>query len=194
VTKFAPKKAELAAAIGFSEENWRGHCHEVSIAIVKAKVFPVARVARGWGAGITSQHSWVVLGDDCYDDEAELCDPTMFDDVWYGTYEEGLHTPHGHGSIWDSGRPATARELNEKPYRPVGYDELSGFAKRFLEDMIGGELSPQGWSQLIHSPVGGWPAAEIIAMVCADPKLSALVPIDIEGMLTDRNPNGLYLP
>lgn len=39
-----------------------------------------------------------------------------------------------------------------------------------------------------------WPAAEIIAAIDDTKALSALVPIDILGMLTDRNPSGLYLP
>jgi hypothetical protein len=190
-----PTTAELAEAIEWPADGhrWRGHCHEVSIAIVKARVFPVARVARGGGGNIPSQHSWVVLGDDVYDEDAVICDPTMFPDVWYGTLRDGLHTPHGSGQIWAFGRPQTAEEEGAEPYRPSGYDELSDHARTFLE-LLGGELSLRGWHELAHYPVQGWPSKEIITMICEDTKLRAVVPIDIEGMVTDRNPQGLYLP
>lgn len=189
-----PTTAELAEAIDWPADNhrWRGHCHEVSLAIVRARVFPVARVARGAGQGIGSQHSWIVLGDDVYDEDAIICDPTMFPEVWYGTLKDGLHTPFGTGRIWDFGRPMTADEDGEEPYRPPGYDELSGHARRFLE-LLGGELSKKGWAELVHYPMQGWPSDEIVSMVCADPQLAWAVPIDIEGMVTDRNPSGLYL-
>jgi hypothetical protein len=42
--------------------------------------------------------------------------------------------------------------------------------------------------------VEGWPAAEIIDAIYNTPELTTWVPIDIVGMLTDRNPKGLYLP
>jgi hypothetical protein len=46
-----------------------------------------------------------------------------------------------------------------------------------------------------HAPVLGWPAGEIIEAVCDTPGLGeVIVPVDRIGMLTDRNPDGLYLP
>jgi hypothetical protein len=39
----------------------------------------------------------------------------------------------------------------------------------------------------------GWPSSEIIAAMDDTDELRALVPIDILGMVTDRNPGGLYL-
>jgi hypothetical protein len=47
---------------------------------------------------------------------------------------------------------------------------------------------------LLGSPVHGWPAAEIVAAIADTPSLAAYVPIDLLGMLTDRNPGKLYLP
>jgi hypothetical protein len=38
----------------------------------------------------------------------------------------------------------------------------------------------------------GWPAAEIIGPMRDTRELRTTVPIDIAGMITDRNPGGLY--
>jgi hypothetical protein len=41
--------------------------------------------------------------------------------------------------------------------------------------------------------MGGWPASEILVRFLEDhPDHEAVVPIDIVGMLTDLNPDGLY--
>ena len=40
-------------------------------------------------------------------------------------------------------------------------------------------------------PVGGWPAGEIFEAMTHTKGLEALVPIDLLGMLTDLNPDGL---
>lgn len=69
---------------------------------------------------------------------------------------------------------------------------VSREAELFLD--LCGPLDQKGWAELIHSPVEGWPAAEIIAAVDDTPELSTLIPVDILGMLTDRNPQGVYLP
>jgi hypothetical protein len=53
-------------------------------------------------------------------------------------------------------------------------------------------LDIRGWHVLAHSPVRGWPAAEIIGAMYDTPRLKMIPPIDIVGMLTDKNPNGLY--
>ncbi len=55
-----------------------------------------------------------------------------------------------------------------------------------------GPLDRRGWATLAHAPVEGWPAGEILGAMC-DSGMEAVVPIDIIGMLTDRNPSGLYL-
>lgn len=56
-----------------------------------------------------------------------------------------------------------------------------------------GPLDRPGWMRLASCPVGGWPAAEVLAAMDDTPALQTLVPIDRLGMLTDRNPGGLYL-
>jgi hypothetical protein len=67
---------------------------------------------------------------------------------------------------------------------------LSTEAADFL-DLLG-PLDLRGWGEVAHLPVEGWPAGEIIAAMCDTPGLGALVPVDIQGMVTDRNPSGLY--
>ena len=44
-----------------------------------------------------------------------------------------------------------------------------------------------------HAPLNGWPFGEFIAAMDDTPDVTALVPIDLLGMYTDRNPSGLYL-
>lgn len=168
-------------------------CHGVSIALLQAGLVQ-GRVARGWCAGVVSQHSWIVLGDDCYAEDAEIVDATLWsyrDDVegvWEGTAAHGWHVPHQAGFIWDAPQPTAGPG-------PVVHltprEALSTEAQLFLD--VVGPLDILGWHQLIHSPVQGWPAAEIIAACDDTPQLKALIPVDILGMLTDRNPGGLYL-
>lgn len=175
-------------------EGWAKNCHGASLALVKAGTFAPARVARGFCQGVGSQHSWVVLGDDCYDDEATIVDPTLWSydptvkGVWIGGYRAGRHRPHGKGSIWSYGRPAPAAgpAVTLTPRRP-----FSEPAQDFL-DLLG-PLDRQGWGVLAHAPVEDWPAAEIIDAIYNTNGLGVLVPIDIVGMLTDRNPDGVYL-
>lgn len=174
----------------------RHNCHAVSLAIVRSGRVPGARVARGVCRGVFAQHSWVVVGDDCYAPDARIIDPTLwsYDDsvtgVWHGSAADGRHTPHGgHGDIWSWGRPQRGKgdviELTPT-------FELSRDAELFLELL--GPLDRKGWAILTSAPVGGWPAVEILAAMHDTPQVSALVPIDLIGMLTDRNPGGLYLP
>lgn len=134
----------------------------------------------------------MVVGEDCYDDRAVVVDPTLwsYDDrveaVWTGRARERPHRPHGHGSIFEWGRPcSTGGEPIELAV------EVSRHARMFL-DMLG-PLDRAGWGQLARAPVQGWPAAEIVAAMDDTPGLTALVPIDRLGMLTDRNPCGYYL-
>jgi hypothetical protein len=151
------------------------------------------RVARGFCDGVGGQHSWVVIGGDCYNPKA-IVDPTLWsyrDDVrgiYVGSTSTYRHRPHGAGSIWDYGKPVrgSGKIIQLTPSRP-----LSRFALSFLE--LVEPLDHAGWSHLAHAPVEGWPAGEILAAIDDTEELAALVPIDRLGMLTDRNPGNLYL-
>lgn len=176
-------------------DDWAHQCHAASVKLVKHGDLGVCRVARGACRGVTGQHSWVILGDDCYDQRATIIDPTLwsYDDtvsgVWVGTYQSRRHTPHGKGSIWRWGRPngPVGPVMTLTPARP-----FSPNAQSFLELL--GPLDFEGWCMLAHAPVEQWPAAEILAAIENTEGLGGLVPIDIRGMLTDENPGGLYLP
>lgn len=175
-------------------QDWAHQCHSVSLEIVRSDLFTLARVARGSCRGVTGQHSWVVLGDDCYDPYAPILDATLWSYqpsqpvIWRGRLASGLHHPHGEGSIYQWGRPAAGdgEPVTLAPSRP-----LSAEAQQFLAEL--GPLDPRGWAHLCHAPVEGWPSREIVEAILDTPGLRALVPIDIAGMLTDRNPGGLYL-
>jgi len=109
--------------------------------------------------------------------------------IWYGSAGHGKHHPHGcDGTIWMWGKPSSGGG------EAVGLSvDVSPEAASFLE--LCGPLDFQGWGVLAsHAPVAGWPAAEIFAAMDDTPGLRGLVPIDRLGMLTDRNPDGLYLP
>lgn len=183
---------EIEKVIGIPKASWRHQCHVVSLAVVRSGLFPGSRVARGTCKGVGSQHSWVVDGGDCYAEDAKIIDPTLWtydpevDDIWYGSAADKRHVPHGAGSVWAYGRPAPATgevvELNKEGLSKDALDYL-----RMIEP-----LDLRGWSVVAHSPVGGWPAAEILAAMDDTPRLGVLVPIDVLGMLTDRNPDGLY--
>lgn len=184
---------DVEEILGAPFESTAQHCHEVSLAIVKHGPFDNARVARGVCYRVGSQHSWVVLGDP-YDPDAPIIDATLWSynpevtGVWTGDMQDGWHLPHGWGHIWNYGHPAGA---DADPIKLTPGFELSAEAEEFLD--ILGPLDRQGWALLAHAPVGGWPAGEIIAAMDDTPELAALVPIDILGMTTDRNPGGLYL-
>lgn len=190
--------ARITADALVNLDTWKHQCHAAAIHVVKARVLPDgARVARGTADRVGAQHSWIVLGDP-YDRNVRIIDPTMWsyrsdvDGVWVGTAADGIHRPFGSdGDIWTYGRPPTAAERDEEPIA-IPTDGLSDNARRFLD--LCGPLGRTGWSILLHGPVSGWPAAEIIDAACDVPVLSAMAPIDIVGMLTDRNPGGLYLP
>jgi hypothetical protein len=191
----------LAAAIGIPFENWAHRCHSVSLAIVRSGVLDLAggtetRVVRGTAVGVTSQHSWIVLSGDPYDQDAWIVDATLWSyredvaGVWIGSLRDGIHRPHGSGSIWDAARPPTAEESGEPPIALTPGTPLSADAQSFLRTC--GPLGRLGWAALANCPVGGWPAAEIIAAMDDTPAVSSLVPIDVLGQITDRNPNNLY--
>ena len=175
-------------------ETWAQQCHAASLHLVRSGVLGPSRVARGACKGVGGQHSWVVLGDDCYDPRAKIVDPTLWsydpawESVYVGSMRDGLHRPFGTGRIWEWGRPnpASGPVVELTPRKP-----WSGAARAFL-DLLG-PLDREGWIMLGHAPVQGWPAGEIIDAMC-ESGLGGYVPIDIRGMITDRNPKGLYLP
>jgi hypothetical protein len=175
-------------------DKWSHQCHGASIHLVKSGVLGTdCRVARGSCPGVGGQHSWVVLGMDCYDPTAKIIDPTLWsydptvDGVWMGLASERPHTPHGAGSIWNWGRP----ESGDGEIIGLAAN-LSPSAEMFL-DMVG-PLDIDGWVRLFSlAPVEGWPAGEIIEAAWRTPDLRALIPIDRVGMLTTLNPEGLYL-
>jgi hypothetical protein len=186
---------EVEKAIERPMADWARDCHSVSLAIVKSGLVE-GRVARGVCSGVGAQHSWVVVGDDCYDHDAQIIDPTLWsyrDDVegiWTGSIGHGWHAPHGAGSIWAWGRPTPfgGEPISLTPSTPLSKD-----ASAFLA--LIGPLDRDGWAYFVsNAPVEGWPAAEIISAVADTKRLAHFIPIDRLGMLTDRNPGGLYLP
>lgn len=190
--------AHVADTIGIPVARWHHQCHSISLAIVKSGLLPGARAARGTCPGVGGQHSWIVVGDDCYDPEAVVVDPTLWSyvpgtpTIWTGLASERPHVPHGAGSIWDAGRPPepTGEVMALTPATP-----LSAEAKRFLELAAPLGLDARGWMVLASSlPVEGWPAGEVYAAMDDTPGLGVFVPVDRLGMLTHRNPDGLYLP
>lgn len=184
--------------------DYAKQCHGASHAIVKDAPVP-CRVARGTSKGVGGQHSWVVLGMDCYDPDALVLDPTLA--FWRGevtitpsprTAEDvraSLRTgrnltdwhPHGWRSIWDWGRPPepTGPEVTLTPRTPWSQDAIA-----FLD--ILGPLDEGGWRILAGAPAGQWPAGEIFDAM-ASSGFEAAIPIDILGMTTLRDPGGLYL-
>jgi hypothetical protein len=180
-------------AVGAPLEEFAQQCHAASIALVKSGVHGISRVARGTCPGVAGQHSWVVLGMDCYDTTAVVIDPTLWSytgrppEIWSGRADIKPHLPHQAGNIWEWGRPDyPTGDIIELP-GPFAPD-----AERFLE--ILGPLDMKGWRQLAHAPVGGWPAGKILAAMHEVPEIAQWIPIDVIGMTTDINPGGLYLP
>lgn len=186
--------AAVEVAAGLPVARWGGNCHSVSLAVLRSGLFGPGRIARGQGDGVRSQHSWIVLGDDCYDPAGTVVDPT----IWaYRTPDRpGVmvirnlirHFPHGFGDISDA-EPLPDREgtLVELP----GFSQLSRAAREFLES-CGYPFDYRQWCYLASGPVQGWPAAEIITVLAETPRLAAAPPIDYVGMLTDKNPRNLY--
>lgn len=188
---------------------WAHDCHRAAVTLVRSGKMPVgARVARGWHPCVRGQHSWVTLGD-CYDPDVTIIDPTLWSylkadpagkvphppSIAIGDAANYDGKPHGHGSIWDFGRPDPVLfgtgTLISRPKAPKG--GWSEDAVDFMREV--GPLNIFGWGFLASQcPVGGWPAAEIIGAMYCDKRLAAMVPIDKVGMLTDYNPGGLYLP
>lgn len=177
-------------------DDWARQCHAASVRLVQSGRFGTCRVARGGCRGVLGQHSWLVLSHDAYDREATIVDPTLWsydrgvEGVWVGTYRDGLHVPHGgFDSIWKWGRPP---EPVDEVIALTPSEPLSDMAESFLA--ILGPLDQRGWMVLAEAPPHGWPAGEILAAMDDTARLRGLIPIDRLGMVTDRNPHGLYLP
>jgi len=171
--------------------SYRRDCHLASITLDRAGIG--VRVARGFcRSAVARQHSWVVCGMDCYDNNAIIIDPTLWSwnkgvkGIYVGDQKTHGHVPHGAGNIWRYGKPERGggELISLTPKTP-----LSEIALAFLE-MVG-PLDIHGWHTLAHSPVQGWPAAEIVSAI--EDTMPGVVSIDIVGMLTDRNPQKLYL-
>lgn len=181
-------------AIGSPRESWAADCHRVSLDIVRSGLVGESRVARGTTPGVPGQHSWVVLGDDCYDPGATIVDATLWSyvdgvpTVLVAKAGERPHTPKGSGNILEWGQPVAGGGpiIELRPSKPLGRD-----AEFWIKHMFG-PLDLQGWMVLASAPVMGWPSGEIIQAMLDTPKLRGLVPIDVAGMITDSNPNGLY--
>jgi hypothetical protein len=187
--ELAERAAEVLKPLG----KWSHQCHAASLALVRAGIG--SRVARGFCTGITGQHSWAVVGMDCYDPDAPVIDPTLWSwrkdvrGVYVGDRARYGHTPHGDASIWGWGKPVSkgGPVIELTPKTP-----LSESAEAFLE--LIGPLDRDGWFTLSHAPALGWPAGEIFAAMDDTEAVSHFVPVDMLGMLTERNPDGLYLP
>jgi hypothetical protein len=190
----AVKTGPIIKALGGDLRRWTNRCHEASLLIVRSGLLPAeARVARGTHPMVRSQHSWVTIGDP-YLKDTVIVDATL----WYHLdrprpqiiIERARYLPHrpkGHGSIWEYGKPAD-------PTGPIITlkADLSAHAQAFLKLAAPNGLDARGWAMLANAPVCGWPASEIIAAIADDDRIAAYVPIDILGMVTDRNPGGLY--
>jgi len=209
---------ELAQKVsGHDGVGWAHNCHIASIAVVNSGMFPGSRVARGAARGVGGQHSWVVIPEpgsllegefvDPYDPKARIFDPTLwsYDDrvsgIWTGPNLQ-RHWPKGLGQIEIFNLPyfdGKSDDVIEIPQEIA--NKLSYKARSFLVD-IGAidyetrrlALPVRNWLALANSPVQGWPAAEIIEAMTHVPSISVFIPIDIIGMLTTQNPEGLYLP
>lgn len=179
---------QIIEALGGSLKKWAKQCHAASIHLVNQGIG--TRVARGWVDGVLGQHSWVVVGEDCYNPKVVI-DPTRWSyvcptlpsvEIWYG---DEPHKPHGQGSVYDVPMP---QKTTGKPIKLSG---LSRTAKDWLKHVE--PMDRMGWRQLAGGPMQGWPSKEIIAKMAKHPKLKVMIPIDIIGMLTNLNPGKLYL-
>ena len=204
--------AELAMDVaGHDGSSWFHQCHAASIQIVESGLFPGARVARGDADGVGGQHSWVVLNSDvgpayadCYDHDARILDATLWSydgdvkGIWRGR-NINRHVPKGFGGYM-SGNLPTMADHGDRTMVWEGAEKLGYQARGFLLDLgfitYGDRRAAStavGWMKLANLPVFGWPAEEILDTMADDPRLAAFIPVDVLGMLTLRNPGGLYL-
>lgn len=185
---------DFAEMTGKPLSAYAHQCHAASIALVQSGLLPGPgdwRVARGSCKYVRGQHSWVVLGD--------VFKPRLILDPTLWSYREvdpevlvcgralGWHVPNGSGTLFWHGDWING----DGPIVALDEEGLSLTARSFLAEI--GPMDVQGWARLASGPVErGWPAAEIIDRMLDDRRLSALVPIDAQGHLTNRNPGGLY--
>lgn len=209
---------ELAQKIaGHDGSSWAHNCHVAAISVVNSGMFPGSRVARGSAHGVLGQHSWVVIPDNsddfpdtlanAYDPHARIFDPTLwsYDESVQGIWEGPnlqRHRPKGLGHIEIFNLPYFHGETDDVIEMPSEIsNKLSYKARDFLVN-IGAidyktrrtALPVRNWMALANAPVEGWPSAEIIDAMAQVDQLNVFIPIDIVGMLTTRNPGGLYLP
>jgi hypothetical protein len=177
-------------------DDFAKDCHSVSLALVRTKLLgepPEVRVARGACLGVPGQHSWVVVGDP-FLPQSPIVDLTLWSydsskpRIWFGSMEDGLHRPKGYGAIHQTPMP----EHKGGETLPLDAEGLSDWATRFLKTI--GPLDARGWAGFwSHCGMLGWPAGEVLnAFLDQHPQMAAIVPIDLVGMLTDRNPHNLY--
>lgn len=174
--------------------KWHVAAHQVCLDLVRSGLFPYARVVQGTSPRVHARHFWLSLSEDVYDKYATLVDPTLWchdpslRGVWVGTLEHGIHHPLGIGYLWDHTYPENSSFADTVTIPKEG---LSTRAKYFLSRVE--PLNRDGWAELMRSPMQGWPSGEIIDQMKHTPELSDLVPEALEGMLTNRDPNGAWL-
>jgi hypothetical protein len=196
MTDTAPKLTLSAVqeAIG-PLDNFAHLCHGASLALVRSGLLPEgSRVARGSARGVGAQHSWVLVApqNGPYDRSNWVVDVTLWSYVpeaprlYVGKASKWPHIPYGSGSIWRG------------PHRPPGPEgdvievDVPPAGRMFLDVAAPGGLDEKGWHILLNGPMEGWPSAEVVLAAYHTPALRNLIPIDLVGMLTDLNPNGLY--
>lgn len=118
-----------------------------------------------------------MLGDNCYAEDAEIIDPTLWsyvdfvDGIWYGDAGIGWYKPHGAGSLFDW-KPVTAGG------DPIYLEGLSKTAQIFMDMVYPSDLN--GWHSLLaKAPVDGWPAREIYEAAYKNEDLRAFIPINL---------------
>jgi hypothetical protein len=190
----------------YDPSGWAHQCHAVSAAIVRSGLFEpgTCRVARGSCIGVGGQHSWVVFGDP-YDEHVLLLDATLWSydpDApvlhvqrgYRGSNDPGRwrYRPKGWGSHWATGIPVGG---TDEDVTPAGLDRVQdpGSLLDLFREHSGGTLDRRWWAQFLNGPIGGWPARRWLPLIASDPRLAALVPVDLLGMATDLNPGDLYM-
>lgn len=184
-----PSVEDLVAAIGIPFAEWHHQCHAISLAIVRSGAVE-GRVVRGHCRGV-GPHSWIARGlnpGDVYDENTEILDPTLWswredvEGVWYGNLAHGWHVPAGAGRLLGTPMHGGGEEID------LGLDHPYLDAARAM-----GPLDRVWWHRFLTGPLQGVAAGEIILAASRDRRVSALVPIDVLGNMTNANPSGLYL-